>query len=142
MNDKKYWLLGIFFILLALNILNMTLNNSYEQVESQYSYFNYSFIPFTAIISVILAVGCFIIIKKNKGFREKQEKIESILDNSLEHEENLQHDENEEPKTFVNTEEIESLEHEDDVLHDKNEEPVTFAKEDDRKEDDRKEDDF
>ena len=40
-------------------------------------------------------------IKKNNVFREKQEKVESILNGSLEHEDNILHDENEEPVMFV-----------------------------------------
>ena len=57
--------------------------------------------PFTAIIPAILATICFIMIKKNNVFREKQEKVESILNGSLEHEDNILHDENEEPVMFV-----------------------------------------
>jgi hypothetical protein len=42
-------------------------------------------------------------------------------------EENLQHDENEEPITFVNKKQVKSIEHEDHVQHDENEDPRTFA---------------
>ncbi|MBC8251596.1 MAG: hypothetical protein H8E89_08425 [Candidatus Nitrosopelagicus sp.] len=124
MYDKKYWLLGIFFILLALNVLNMTLNNPYEIDEPQYTYFNQPFMPFTAIIPTILALSCFFIIKKNKKLREKQ--IENILNDSIEREDDVLHDENQEPVTYVNEKEVESIEHEEHVEHDDNDEPVTF----------------
>jgi hypothetical protein len=39
----------------------------------------------------------------------------------------LQHDENEKPVTFVNKKQSKSIEHEDRVLNDKNENPKTFA---------------
>ena len=125
-TDKKYWVLGIFFILLTLNVLNMTLNSSNDLL---YLYFNQPFMLFTAIIPAILATICFIMIKKNNAFREKKEKVDSILNDSLEHEDDISHDENEEPIMFVDEKKIESLEHEDDVSHDKNEEPVTFVEE-------------
>ncbi len=98
MYDKKYWVLGIFFILLTLNVLNMILNSSNDLL---YLYFNQPLIPFTAIIPAILATICFIMIKKNNAFREKKEKVDSILNDSLEHEDNVSHDKNEEPVTFA-----------------------------------------
>ena len=101
MHDKKYWALGVFFLLLTLNILNMTLINPHELDDIQYQYLNQQFMPFTAIIPAILATICFIMIKKNNAFKEKNEKVDSILNDSLEHEDDISHDENEEPIVFV-----------------------------------------
>jgi len=53
--------------------------------------------------------------------------VENAINDALTHEENLQHDENEEPITFVNKKQVESIEYEDHVLKDENEDPKTFA---------------
>ena len=66
--------------------------------------------------------------------KKKREKdVEDAINNSLKYEESLQHDENKEPTTYVNSQDIESLEHEDDLQDDKNKDPVTFAEESDDK---------
>ena len=57
----------------------------------------------------------------------KKEKMQKDIDDALKHEENLQHDENEEPVTYVNEKEAESMEHQEHVEHDENEDPVTFT---------------
>ena len=62
----------------------------------------------------------------------KKEKMQKDIEDALKHEDNLQHDENEEPITYVDSKDVESLEHKDHVEHDENEEPVTFAKEDEK----------
>ncbi|MFZ8908177.1 MAG: hypothetical protein ACO2Y5_08825 [Nitrosopumilaceae archaeon] len=61
----------------------------------------------------------------NKKGVEKE--VEKAINEALKHEENLQHDENEKPVTFVNKKQVKSIEHEDNVLHDENEDPKTFA---------------
>ena len=61
----------------------------------------------------------------NKKEREKD--VENAINDALKHEENLQHDENEKPVTFVNKKQVKSIEREDHVLHDENEDPRTFA---------------
>jgi hypothetical protein len=58
---------------------------------------------------------------------KKKKELEDLMDSALKHEDDLQHDENEDPVTYVNSKEVESIEH---VNHDENEDPVTFAKED------------
>ena len=58
---------------------------------------------------------------------KKRRELEDLMDSALKHEDNLQHDENEEPTTYVNSKDIESLEHEDDLQDDENKDPVTFA---------------
>ncbi|HSG83443.1 MAG: hypothetical protein ACE5RS_04645 [Nitrosopumilus sp.] len=61
---------------------------------------------------------------------KKKKELEDLMDSALKHEDDLQHDENEDPVTYVNSKEVESIEHEEHVNHDENEDPVTFAKED------------
>ncbi|NQV39661.1 MAG: hypothetical protein HQ505_03870 [Nitrosopumilus sp.] len=61
----------------------------------------------------------------NKRAREKD--AENAINDALKHEENVQHDENEEPIAFVNKKQIKSLEHDDLAQHDENDEPVTFT---------------
>jgi hypothetical protein len=59
---------------------------------------------------------------------EKRKKdVKEAINEALKHEENLQHDENERPITFVNKKQVKSIEHEDHVLNDENEDPKTFA---------------
>ena len=41
----------------------------------------------------------------------------------------LQHGDNEDPITYVNSKDAEDILHEDDLEHDENEEPVTFVDE-------------
>ena len=43
------------------------------------------------------------------------------------HAEKNRHDENEEPVTYVNEDDVKSIEHEEHVEHDENEDPVTFT---------------
>lgn len=131
MHDKKYWILGTFFIFMTLNVLNMSLN---KPNTLQYLNLDQFLIPYVAIVPIILAISCFIIIKKKKEFRQKQEKMESILNTSLEHEDAIQHDENEKPVTYVDEKGINLLEHEDAIQHDKNDDPVTFVGEIDESE--------
>jgi hypothetical protein len=123
MHDKKYWILGMFFIFITLNVLNMSLN---KPNTLQYLNLDQFLIPYT-IVPIILAISCFIVIKKKKEFRQKQEKIENILNTSLEHEDTIQHDENEKPVTYVDEEGINLLEHEDAIQHDNNDDPVPFV---------------
>ena len=47
--------------------------------------------------------------------KEREQDVEDAMDSALKHEDELQHDENEEPITYVNSKDIESLEHEDDL---------------------------
>ncbi len=61
----------------------------------------------------------------NKKEREKD--VENAINDALKHEENLQHDENEKPVTFVNKKQVKSIEHEDYVLNDENEDPKISA---------------
>ena len=61
----------------------------------------------------------------NKKEREKD--VENAINDALKHEENLQHDENEKPVTFVNKKQVKSIEHEDHVLNDGNEDPKISA---------------
>ncbi len=116
----------MFFIFISLNVLNMSLNRS---DVLQYLNLDQFLIPYIAIVPITLAISCFVIIKKKKESRQKQEKIESILNDSLEHEDAIQHDENEEPVTYVDEKEINLLEHEDAIQHDENDDPVTFVDE-------------
>ncbi|MEK9682551.1 MAG: hypothetical protein VW081_06670 [Nitrosopumilus sp.] len=62
-------------------------------------------------------------------FDKTKEKMKKDIDDALKHEKNLQHDENEEPVTYVDLDDAKSMEHEEHVKHDENEEPVTFADE-------------
>ena len=57
----------------------------------------------------------------------KKEKMQKDIEDALKHEENIQHDENEEPVTYVNEDDVKSIEHEEHVEHDENEDPVTFT---------------
>ena len=59
--------------------------------------------------------------------KEIEKDVENVINKALKHEENLQHDENERPVTYVNKKQVKLLEHEDHVLHDENEDPKTFA---------------
>ena len=59
--------------------------------------------------------------------KNQKNDLKNIIDDALKHEENLQHDENEEPITFVNKKQVKSIEHEDHVLNDENEELTIFA---------------
>ena len=59
--------------------------------------------------------------------KEREKDVEKAINDALKHEENLQHDENEKPITFVNKKQAKSIEHEDHVMQDENEEPRTFA---------------
>ncbi|MBA4453720.1 MAG: hypothetical protein H2B05_02075 [Nitrosopumilaceae archaeon] len=59
--------------------------------------------------------------------KEIEKEVQKAINDALKHEENLQHDENEEPITFVNKKQVKSIEHEDHVQHDENEDPRTFA---------------
>lgn len=113
----------MFFIFITLNVLNMSLN---KPNTLQYLNLDQFLIPYT-IVPIILAISCFIVIKKKKEFRQKQEKIENILNTSLEHEDTIQHDENEKPVTYVDEEGINLLEHEDAIQHDNNDDPVPFV---------------
>lgn len=61
--------------------------------------------------------------------KQRQKDVQDAVEKALKHEENLQHDENDEPITFVDEQQAESLEHEDDVLHDENKEHVIFTDE-------------
>ena len=63
--------------------------------------------------------------------KEREQDVEDAMDSALKHEENLQHDENEKPITYVTPEEIENSNHEEHVEQDENEDPITFAKESD-----------
>ena len=55
--------------------------------------------------------------------KEIEKDVENTINAALKHEENLQHDENEDPVTFVNKKQVKSIESEDHVLHDENEDP-------------------
>ena len=57
--------------------------------------------------------------------------MQKDIDDALEHEENTQHDENEDPVTYVTSEDIENSNHDEHVNHDENEDPVTFTDESD-----------
>ena len=57
----------------------------------------------------------------NKKEREKD--VENGINDTLKHEENLQHDENEDPVTFVNKKQVKSIESEDHVLNNENKDP-------------------
>ena len=59
----------------------------------------------------------------------KKEEIQKDIEDALNHEEHLQHDDNEEPVTYVNPKDAESVHHKDELEHDENEEPVTFVEE-------------
>ena len=59
--------------------------------------------------------------------QERKKDVENVINDALKYEENLQHDENEKPATFVNKKQAKSIEHKDRVLNDKNENPKTFA---------------
>ena len=59
--------------------------------------------------------------------QEREKDVENAINDALKHEENLQHDENEKPVTFVNKKQAKSIEHKDRILNDKNENPKTFA---------------
>ena len=59
----------------------------------------------------------------------KKERMQKDIEDALKHEESLQHDDNENPITYVNSEDIENSNHEEHVEHDENEEPVTFVEE-------------
>lgn len=63
----------------------------------------------------------------------KKEKMHKDIEDALKHEDNLQHDENEDPMTYVTTKAAKLLKHEDDVIHDKNDDPITFTEENDDK---------
>ena len=55
--------------------------------------------------------------------KEIEKDVENTINVALKHEENLQHDENEDPVTFVNKKQVKSIESEDHVLNDENEGP-------------------
>ena len=55
----------------------------------------------------------------------KKEKAQKDIEDALNHEEHLQHDDNEDPITYVNSKYIESI----NLEHDDNEDPVTFGEE-------------
>lgn len=59
----------------------------------------------------------------------KKEKAQKDIEAALNHEDHLQHDDNEDPVTYVNSNDVKSIDHEDDLEHDDNEEPVTFVEE-------------
>lgn len=58
---------------------------------------------------------------------EKKKKMKKDIDDALRHEDAVLHDENQEPVTYVNDEDVKSIEHQDQLEHDENEEPVTFG---------------
>ena len=57
----------------------------------------------------------------------KKERTQKDIEDALKYEKNLQHDDNEEPVTYVTAEDIENSNHEERVSRDKNKDPVTFA---------------
>ena len=58
---------------------------------------------------------------------KKKRDVEKAINEALKHEDDLQHDKNPEPTTFVNDEDANSIKHEDEIELDENDEPVTFA---------------
>lgn len=60
-----------------------------------------------------------------KGKKERD--LENSINKTLKHEENVQHDKNDEPVTYLNEKDIKSLKHKDAVKKDENDEPVTFT---------------
>ncbi|WP_428325653.1 hypothetical protein [Nitrosopumilus sp.] len=59
----------------------------------------------------------------------KKEKMQKDIEDALKHEENTQHNDNEEPVTYVSLDDVKSIEHAENVENDKNKDPVTFAEE-------------
>lgn len=53
--------------------------------------------------------------------------MQKDIEDALKHEEDLQHDENKDPVTYVTSEDIENSNHEERVEHDENVDPITFS---------------
>ncbi|RMW40188.1 MAG: hypothetical protein EA446_00370 [Nitrosopumilus sp.] len=60
--------------------------------------------------------------------KDKRKKMKKDIEYALRKEDKILHDENEEPVTYVDEEDVKSIEHQEHVEHDENEEPVTFVK--------------
>ena len=59
----------------------------------------------------------------------KNQKAQKDIEDALNHEKNLQHDNNEDPITYVNSKDTDSINHEDELENDENENPITFVEE-------------